>query len=241
MFDNKKILIAAGGTGGHINPALGTAGYIKEKHPTAEIAFVGTADKMEAKLVPQAGSTTVIERTLDERARTIVKESYNDNSVTTDAYTPESEACFEQYYIYGFAPRLKDTILKVDDATNTKSEYVDVQGYGYTEVKPVMRGRLGTGTLVEVYDYVTGECVERFYVVIFGDIDGNSLINNVDSNLIREEIGNPVWSVRTNRTYHLFKAANLDGNRLLNNIDSTLHKDTLGGNGTIDQTTGLIV
>ena len=55
MFDNKKILIAAGGTGGHINPALGTAGYIKEKHPTAEIAFVGTADKMEARLVPQAG------------------------------------------------------------------------------------------------------------------------------------------------------------------------------------------
>lgn len=55
MLDNKKILIAAGGTGGHINPALGTAGYIKELHPTAEIAFVGTADKMEARLVPQAG------------------------------------------------------------------------------------------------------------------------------------------------------------------------------------------
>lgn len=55
MFDNKRILIAAGGTGGHINPALGTAGYIKEQNPTAEIAFVGTADKMEARLVPQAG------------------------------------------------------------------------------------------------------------------------------------------------------------------------------------------
>ncbi len=55
MFSNKKILIAAGGTGGHINPALGTAGYIKEQCPSAEIAFVGTADKMEATLVPQAG------------------------------------------------------------------------------------------------------------------------------------------------------------------------------------------
>ncbi len=55
MFDNKKILIATGGTGGHINPALGTAGYIKEKHPSAEIIFVGTADKMEARLVPEAG------------------------------------------------------------------------------------------------------------------------------------------------------------------------------------------
>lgn len=55
MLNGKKILIAAGGTGGHINPALGTAGYIKEKCPDAEIIFAGTADKMEAKLVPQAG------------------------------------------------------------------------------------------------------------------------------------------------------------------------------------------
>ena len=55
MLDNKRILIAAGGTGGHINPALGTAGYIKEHAVNAQIVFVGTADKMEATLVPQAG------------------------------------------------------------------------------------------------------------------------------------------------------------------------------------------
>ncbi len=55
MLDNKRILIAAGGTGGHINPALGTAGYIKEHAENAQIVFVGTADKMEATLVPQVG------------------------------------------------------------------------------------------------------------------------------------------------------------------------------------------
>lgn len=55
MLKAKKILIAAGGTGGHINPALGTADYIKSQNPDAEIVFVGTAEKMEAKLVPQAG------------------------------------------------------------------------------------------------------------------------------------------------------------------------------------------
>ena len=55
MLANKRILIAAGGTGGHINPALGTAGYIKEKNPDAEILFIGTKEKMESKLVPQAG------------------------------------------------------------------------------------------------------------------------------------------------------------------------------------------
>lgn len=50
-----KILFAAGGTGGHINPALAAAGEIREKYPDAEILFVGTKDKMEAKLVPEAG------------------------------------------------------------------------------------------------------------------------------------------------------------------------------------------
>lgn len=50
-----KIIFAAGGTGGHINPALAAAGEIREKHPDAEILFIGTKDKMEARLVPAAG------------------------------------------------------------------------------------------------------------------------------------------------------------------------------------------
>lgn len=55
MLNNKKILIATGGTGGHINPALAVAGYIRDKYPEADILFVGTAVKMEAQLVPAAG------------------------------------------------------------------------------------------------------------------------------------------------------------------------------------------
>lgn len=50
-----KILFAGGGTAGHINPALAVAGYIKERHPDAEISYIGTADKLEAKLVPEKG------------------------------------------------------------------------------------------------------------------------------------------------------------------------------------------
>ena len=55
MLKAKRILIAAGGTGGHVNPALATAGYIREQNPDAEIVFVGTAEKIESKLVPAAG------------------------------------------------------------------------------------------------------------------------------------------------------------------------------------------
>lgn len=50
-----RIVFAAGGTGGHINPALAVAGTVREKHPDAEILFIGTANKMEARLVPAAG------------------------------------------------------------------------------------------------------------------------------------------------------------------------------------------
>lgn len=50
-----KVVIAAGGTGGHINPALSLAQEIKNHCPDAEILFIGTKDRLEATLVPKAG------------------------------------------------------------------------------------------------------------------------------------------------------------------------------------------
>ncbi len=50
-----KILFAGGGTAGHINPALAVADYIKMRHPDAQISYVGTADKLESRLVPEKG------------------------------------------------------------------------------------------------------------------------------------------------------------------------------------------
>lgn len=50
-----RILFATGGTAGHINPALAVASYIRETQKDAEILFIGTADHMEARLVPAAG------------------------------------------------------------------------------------------------------------------------------------------------------------------------------------------
>ena len=49
-----RILIAGGGTGGHIIPALAVARQLVKRHQ-AEVLFVGTARGMESRLVPQAG------------------------------------------------------------------------------------------------------------------------------------------------------------------------------------------
>ena len=50
-----RVLIAAGGTGGHIYPGIAVAKEIMRRHPDSEIKFVGTARGLENKLVPQAG------------------------------------------------------------------------------------------------------------------------------------------------------------------------------------------
>lgn len=50
-----RVLLAAGGTAGHINPALAIASIIKENVDNAEFLFAGTPFGMEAKLIPQAG------------------------------------------------------------------------------------------------------------------------------------------------------------------------------------------
>ncbi len=51
----KKIIIAGGGTGGHIFPAIAIANAIKKLAPSTEILFVGAKGKMEMEKIPQAG------------------------------------------------------------------------------------------------------------------------------------------------------------------------------------------
>ena len=50
-----RFLFTCGGTAGHINPALGVAGRIKELLPDAEFLFVGATGHMETELVPREG------------------------------------------------------------------------------------------------------------------------------------------------------------------------------------------
>lgn len=50
-----NVAFAAGGTGGHINPALAIADKLKEVFPDTNILFIGSPDGLEAKLVKKAG------------------------------------------------------------------------------------------------------------------------------------------------------------------------------------------
>ena len=50
-----RAIIAAAGTGGHINPGIAIANKIMQEEPDSEIIFVGTKRGLENDLVPRAG------------------------------------------------------------------------------------------------------------------------------------------------------------------------------------------
>lgn len=53
--DAPNILVAAGGTGGHLFPALAIADEIRQLQPKAAFLFLGTKGKIEARVVPERG------------------------------------------------------------------------------------------------------------------------------------------------------------------------------------------
>src|SRR6185436_7469183 len=50
-----KVIIAGGGTGGHLFPGIAVAREIQRRRPESEILFVGAEQGIETRLVPQEG------------------------------------------------------------------------------------------------------------------------------------------------------------------------------------------
>src|ERR1700748_1054301 len=73
-----RVLIAGGGTGGHVVPALAIGGELRDRYG-AEVRFVGTARGLETKMGPEAGFPLELVRSgqlknvsLATRARTML-------------------------------------------------------------------------------------------------------------------------------------------------------------------------
>ena len=50
-----KLIVSAGGTGGHIYPALAIINKFKEKEPNLEVLYIGTHNRMEKDIIPKRG------------------------------------------------------------------------------------------------------------------------------------------------------------------------------------------
>ena len=50
-----RVLIAGGGTGGHLYPGIALARELLRRDPSTQVSFVGTAQGIEARVVPREG------------------------------------------------------------------------------------------------------------------------------------------------------------------------------------------
>ena len=115
--------------------------------------------------------------------------------------------------IYGLQERMSEA---------TYNTYLDVEGDGHFTVTATANG-FGTGTVIELYDNVTGQLLETYYAVIFGDLNGDSSVNAVDYSIASDEaLYVTDWSrkqtyvdgVRTdNANYKVYMAMAADLNR----------------------------
>lgn len=55
MVADLRVVLAGGGTAGHVNPLLATAAELRRRHGSAELTVLGTATGLETELVPEAG------------------------------------------------------------------------------------------------------------------------------------------------------------------------------------------
>ena len=124
------------------------------------------------------------------------------------------------------------------------SSYLAVQGDGKFEVIANEGGLFSTGARIVVTDKVTGEVVEEFWVVVFGDINGDGRITNLDTSACVNEVDRITkWSITRTRVYYKYVAAdvnndlgNSDGR--ITTLDTTVIRNAADRVVTIDQTTG---
>lgn len=147
--------------------------------------------------------------------------------------------------IYGLEVYLDEDLLR--------STYLDVEGDGYFTVTPVANGCYGTGTVIELYDNVTGELLETYHIVIFGDVNGDARITSVDAAMASDEsLMLTTWSYKEiyengqlveNANYCVYRAMAADVNGKNGNINASDVNDigdaSLGA-VVIDQVTGTV-
>ncbi len=179
---NRKIILAGGGTGGHIFPAVAIANALKKMEPGIEILFVGAKGKMEMEKVPEAGF----------RITGIDIAGYNRSSLIKNIGVPF---------------KLLKSFFQVRRIVNSFQPDALIGVGGYSSF-PVLRYAQGQGKSTFIHEsnafagksniwlgkratriFVAGEGMEKFFKEEKIVITGNPVRRNIVNNTISREDG----------------------------------------------------
>jgi UDP-N-acetylglucosamine--N-acetylmuramyl-(pentapeptide) pyrophosphoryl-undecaprenol N-acetylglucosamine transferase len=194
-----KVLIAAGGTGGHIYPGIAVAKEIISRDAESEVLFVGTARGLETKIVPDNGfqlslmhsaglknvgfvgklkGLMILPRSFVE-ARRLLKEFAPDVVVGAGGYV--SGPVLLTAHFLGFPTIVMDSNALPGFTNRRLARFVDRAALTFEEAIPFFGSKsVVTGNPVrqEFFGVSDREPVQPFRVLIFGGSQGSRAINN---------------------------------------------------------------
>ncbi len=194
-----KVLIAAGGTGGHIYPGIAVAKEIMQRDPDSEVLFVGTTRGLETKIVPENGfqlslinsaglknvgmigklkGLAVLPRSFME-ARTLLREFAPDVVVGAGGYV--SGPVLLMASLMRIPTLVMDSNALPGFTNRRLAMFVDKAALTFEEALPFF-GKKGvvTGNPVrrEFFDVGEPESNEKVRLLVFGGSQGARAINN---------------------------------------------------------------
>ena len=134
----------------------------------------------------------------------------------------------ESHLIYGLAPGMS--------VSEFENAFVRISGDGRLEYSPT--GSFGTGTEVSLIDNVTGETVESYTIVIYGDVNGDGAINALDADVVAA-VQN--WAVEWDPVSQacFYQAGDVNGDGVISGVDADIINGYANWIVDINQVTGL--
>jgi len=129
----------------------------------------------------------------------------------------------------------RNLIFGLSQGINVTSILGFITSTGNTRLEFEFSFNMGTGTAVKLIDNASNEVLETYYIVIFGDIDGDGIISSSDCSILLNAVAYNVSLPEDSAYYY---AANIDGASGLSAIDASTLLNVVAFNTTLNQSTG---
>ena len=218
----------------------GKADTLPETAPAGGFTAVAVFERQPVYLIPMDGSTTVIDRGEGYYDRDFytgkVRKNGTINEYSETKYDAWEEGTDNVWYVYGLTDRVSEQDIR--------DMFCDVAGDGYFTVTPAFvpsvsttYNPIGTGSVIKVFDRVTGEQVEEFVIVIFGDVSGDADISATDIAALEDEATAQVWSGAADSAKLM--ASDINCSFIITATDISAEEDLVVWAIEMDQTTGM--